>query len=61
LYGTVEDKEERQKAVANFAYSQTVKEYRALVNAINNPDQAAATGFSQPWLEHEQMPLDAWV
>lgn len=55
-----DDKEARVAALAQEAFSKTAAEYTALLNAINNPDQAAATGFSQPWLKYPQPALDQW-
>ena len=56
----IEDKDERQKALAQAAWEQTMDEYMNLLEAIYNPEQANSH-FSQPWLEFPTPPLDQWL
>eukprot|EP00204_Picochlorum_oklahomense_P000837 CAMPEP_0118797840 /NCGR_PEP_ID=MMETSP1161-20130426/298_1 /TAXON_ID=249345 /ORGANISM="Picochlorum oklahomensis, Strain CCMP2329" /LENGTH=433 /DNA_ID=CAMNT_0006725059 /DNA_START=15 /DNA_END=1316 /DNA_ORIENTATION=+ len=58
----VEEKEARQKALAEVAWEQTMDAYMKLVHAIHNPDEAKNDpSFSQPWLDFPAPPLDQWL
>jgi glycerol-3-phosphate O-acyltransferase len=55
------DKEARQAALAGAAWGAASAEYRAMQRAIASPEDAAAAGFSQPWLGYPAPALDQWL
>jgi glycerol-3-phosphate O-acyltransferase len=58
LLSGMENKEERQAALASAAWEMVCNEYEIMLNAINDPANASAAGYSQPWLEHPMPVLE---